>query len=815
MLRYCNDMDRVHECTVWMSSRGWSPMDFQLEAWKQYSLGSSGLVNAPTGSGKTYSLLLPAMLEIQQRNPGTGLRLIWIIPIRALAKEIHRAALRIAESIAFDVSVGVRTGDTDPAERSRQRIKMPDILITTPESLHLILALRDSRKWLSQVQTIVADEWHELMGTKRGVQVELAMSRIRSFSPEVRIWGISATIGNMQDAMSMLLGPFHAGRGVFIRSMLRKKIDVISLVPDDLSALPWAGHLGIRMLSKILPVINAGKTTLLFTNTRAQCEIWYRHLLEAEPSLAGQMAMHHGSISREQRHWVEEALTEHRLKVVVCTSSLDLGVDFAPVDTIIQVGGPKGVGRFLQRAGRSGHKPGQVSRIYFVPVNALELLEAAALKQAVRDQLVEDRIPLVRCFDVLVQYLVTLSLGEGFEEEEVYHQVMGTCCFCGMDIKEWKWMIDFVSTGGASLGAYNEYHRIVMKNSRWTIANQRLARRHRLSIGTIVADPSVAVRFVRGGLVGHIEESFIGSLNEGDHFWFAGQGLELVRIRELTAYVKKSTTMTGRIPSWQGGRLPLSSRMSAMLKRKMEEAASGSDNLDSELLALGPLLDIQRQRSHVPISSELLIESFRSDEGHHLFVYPFEGRFVHEGMAALFAYRLSRVRPITLSMAYNDYGFELLSDQAIPLAEAMNAGLLMAEKCEEDLLRAINANELTRRKFREIAAISGLIFKGYPGQPVKDRHLQSSAGLIYQVLEEYDSENLLIRQSIDEVLMAQLEMGRIQLFMKNLQRMKVIHRELNAVTPFSFPIIVDRLRERLTSEALGDRIKRMELNYGD
>jgi ATP-dependent Lhr-like helicase len=652
------------------------------------------------------------------------------------------------------------------------------------------------------------------MGTKRGVLLELAISRLRGISNEALIWGISATIGNLDTALQVLVGMKSSSRGVLIKSDIEKDIEVISIMPEHAEKMPWAGHLGIKMIEQVIPVLHASTSTLIFTNTRSQCEIWYREILENALEMAGIIAMHHGSISRDSRHWVEDAIADGRLKAVVCTSSLDLGVDFAPVETIIQIGGPKGVARFLQRAGRSGHRPNAKSKIHFLPTHSLELIEAAALRQAVKESFLEEREPMIRCWDVLIQYLVTLSLGEGVDVKQVKDEVLSTHCFSSMSDQEWNWIIYFTSCGGDSLGAYSEYQKWINKEGKFFIANQRLARRHRLSIGTIVGDTMMNVKYKRGGTIGHIEESFIASLNIGDSFWFAGLPLRLEKVKDLTAYAVKSDNLNGKIPSWQGGRLPLSSKMSVMLRRKLSEAINGNPCNDPELDKIQPLLKLQSERSIVPEENELLIESFPSKDGFHVLIYPFEGRFVHEGLASLFAFRISKMFPISFSIAYNDYGLELLSDQPIQIEDALGNALTDLTDLERDILNGVNATELANRRFRDIAAISGLVFKGFPGEPVKDRHLQSSSQLIFKVFEEYDPHNLLLRQAYDEVITYQLEINRLRLALDriNSQSIRITYPE--KPTPFAFPIVVDRLREKMTSESLHDRINKMVVDFG-
>lgn len=808
----------IQQAEAWFEQNAWKPFPFQQECWDAYLEGYHGMLNAPTGSGKTYALLIPVLLQFMEANPddysdkaANGLQAIWITPIRALAKEIQSAAQRAIEGLGLSWEVAIRSGDTSSSERAKQKRKPPEILVTTPESLHLLLASKAYAKYFKQLKTVIIDEWHELMGSKRGVQMELALSRLKVVCPDLRIWGISATIGNLDEALHALLGNSYAlGQYKLVQSSIQKKIEVHSILPDEVEQLPWAGHLGIKLLAKIVPILQNSRSTLIFTNTRAQCEIWYQQLLEASPDLAGIMAMHHGSIARELRDWVENALHEEVLKAVVCTSSLDLGVDFRPVETIIQIGSPKGVSRFIQRAGRSGHQPGALSRIYFVPTHALELLEAAALRQAIEEQQLESRIPFIRSFDVLVQYLITLAVSDGFREKEIYEEVKGTFCYNSISRQEWKWLLSFITDGGSSLSAYDEYKKVERVGDFYKVNSRRIATRHRLQMGTIVSESNLTVKYVSGGRIGTIEEWFIAQLKPGDTFWFAGRSLELVRMKGMMVQVRKSKRKTGKIPSWQGGRMPLSSNLTHYLRLKMRELRNGVGE-EVEVKALEPIAELQRSRSHIPGDDEFLIEYFKSREGYHLVFYPFEGRFVHEGLGSLFAYRISQLTPISFSIAMNDYGFELLSDVEIPIEAALEEDLFSTQHLYRDIQASINEAELAKRRFRDIASIAGLIFKGFPGKEKKDRHLQSSSQLFFEVFTDYEPENLLLQQAHEEVMIFQLEEIRMREALKRIQKQKVVLSRPSKATPFSFPIIVDRLRGRLTSEKLEDRIKKMKL----
>lgn len=806
--------------SAWLQSNGRQPFLFQQQAWQSIQDGSSGLVNAPTGSGKTFSVFIGALIQFinehadqYQSKKKSGLRLIWITPLRALAKDIGRAMEEVIAGLGMQWQVGIRNGDTDVNERQRQKRQMPEVLIITPESLHLLLAQKGYPEVFKTLRIIAVDEWHELIGSKRGVQVELAISRLiglRRSHPghPIQLWGISATIGNLEQAHDALLAPLKEN-GSIIKANIHKKVAIESVIPDEIEKYPWAGHLGIKLAEKVLPILDQSQTTLIFINTRGMSELWYQKLLTISPDLAGAIALHHGSIEQELRIWVEEALHTGKLKAVVCTASLDLGVDFRPVETVVQVGSPKGVARFLQRAGRSGHQPDAVSKIYFLPTHSLELLEAAALKNAIAEMYIESREPMLLCYDVLIQYLCTLAISEGFTPEEIYKEVITTYCFGELTREEFEEILLFITAGGTALQQYDEYKKVEIVDGIYRITSRRTAMRHRLHIGTIVSDPMLKVKFISGGYVGIIEEWFISRLQPGDSFTLAGRNLELVMIKDMTVLVRKSSAKKSIVPSWQGGRMPLSAALGKKLREKLNEAL-GRNTKDAELKALEPLFALQEELSHIPKANELLIEHIETKDGYHLFVYPFEGRLVHEAMAAILAYRISRITPITFSFVMNDYGFELLSDQPIPLDDSNVYELFSPANLFADIQRSVNSTEMARRKFRDIAVIGGLIFQGYPGEHKKARHLQSSAGLLFNVFAEYDPNNLLLRQAYNEVMAQQMEEARLRNMLERIQQSKIVITFPQRLTPFCFPIKVDSMRENLTSEKLEDRVRRMQ-----
>ena len=769
----------------------------------------SGMVVAPTGYGKTFSVFLGLVIHFLNNSNayGTGLKLIWVTPLRSLAKDIARAMQTAIEDIGLDWLVGVRNGDTEAKTRQQQTKQMPDILLVTPESLQLLLAQKNNSKFFKDLKCIAVDEWHELLGSKRGVMVELALAHLRFSKKNLMVWGITATIGNLEEALDVLLP--NTPKKVTVLANEKKKTEIISLFPDEVEELPWAGHLGARMAEKVMPIIYAAKSSIIFTNTRSQSEYWYQLLLDTNPDLAGQIAIHHSSIDAHLRIWIEENLSSGRLKAVVSTSSLDLGVDFKPVDTVIQIGSVKGVARFLQRAGRSGHSPFETSKIYCVPTHSLELIEVAAVKEAVKQKVVEKREALILSFDVLTQFLVNIAVGEGFTYDAMWQVVKNTHAFQLMEEDIFKEILVFITTGGPTLQQYEEYQKVIIDaDGRYKVTSRRVAMLHRMNVGVIVSDAMLKVKMRGGGYVGMIEEYFISKLKKEEKFILGGRILEVVGIKDMTVYVKPAKGRAA-VPSYLGGRLPLSSDLGYFLRQQLSESLNPKAK-ENELRFLHPLLKRQEARSHIPRADEFLVEMIRTREGHHLFMYPFEGRLVHEVMAALMAYRISRIKPISFSMAMNDYGFELFSDEAIPLDLEQLQQILSSENLMADIGQSINAAEMARRKFRDIAMISGMVLQNYYGKQRNNKSLQASAGLIFNVLEAHQPNHFLIAQAYTEVFNQQLEEPRLRAAFLRIQSSKIILKFATSFTPLSFPIKVDSLRHTLSSEDLDARIKKIQ-----
>ena len=831
----------------WFASKGWSPLEFQREVWQAYLNGESGLVHAATGTGKTLAAWWGPLLEYLdchperakrvervpaaagaarkiRRSTAPPLRVLWITPLRALAADTLASLAAPLNDLGIGWTVESRTGDTMPGMRARQSTRLPTALVTTPESLTLLLTRDDVHEIFKDLRVVVVDEWHELMGTKRGVQMELALARLRTLAPAARTWGLSATIGNLNDALDALLGchPERAQRiegtapSRIIRGAEVKEVIVDALIPPVIERFPWAGHLGTQMVPQVVQAIEEGQSAIVFTNTRSQTEIWYQAILAERPDWAGTIALHHGSLDRAKRDWVENGMRAGTVRCVVATSSLDLGVDFSPVDRVLQIGSPKGVARMLQRAGRSGHRPGEVSRVTCVPTNTLELLEVAAVRDGFESGIIEARLSVERSLDVLAQHVVTVALGGGFLPDELKAEVKSTRAYAGLMDDEWEWVLRFAGTGGESLTAYPEYARLEYENGRYVLRNREQAKRHRMSIGTIVSDAQIVVQYLRGGVLGSVEESFVARLKPGDRFFFAGTPLEFVRVRDMRVWVRRAASVKGVIPRWMGSRLAMSGELSEMLRRRLGEAADGIFR-GAELEALRPLLEIQRKWSAIPRPNELLIERVKTRDGWHLFFYPFEGRLVHEGLAALFAYRMARVRPISFVMSSNDWGFELLSPTEPPLNDVIPhersecRDLLSPDFLSEDIPASLNAAEMARRQFREIARVAGLVFPGFPRSGKTARQLQASSGLFFDVFQRYDPGNLLLAQAHREVLERQLERSRLGRTLQRLATSHVVVTEPKRFSPLAFPLVVDWAKGRMSSEKMSDRIKRMQL----
>jgi len=817
---------------AFFASKGWQPWPFQNAAWDAFAAGHSGLITVATGAGKTFAAtmgpfaamvdrLRAAQLPIHATNNATPRALhstpwmIYISPLKSVARDIEKAILEPISWASLNLRVESRTGDTRQSLRAKQKIRLPEVLITTPESLCLLLTRADARETFAGLISVIVDEWHELLASKRGSQVELALARLRAFAPSMRVWGMSATIANVNDAALALVGVSsqQSKAPVIITGDMDRPLTIDSILPADPRTLPWAGHLGLAMLPSVLAELDPNFPTILFTNTRSQAERWYGALMASRPDLEPITALHHGSLDRDERERVEHGLKTGTIRIVVATSSLDLGVDYDPIERVIQIGSPKGIGRLLQRAGRASHRPRAACRISCVPTHALELIEIAAARDAALAGRIEPRFAPDKPLDVLAQHMVTCAIGGGFTADDLYREVTTAHAYRTLTREEFNWSLALVREGGGTLKAYAEYHKITLDSTNiYRGVSQRLAMLHRLNIGTITADSTLSICYLSGKSLGRIEEGFVSHLHEGERFVFAGKVLRFVMLRDLVCYVRAATGTTSLTPIWSGTRLPISESLASAIRDTLELAAIGSRNCP-ELVAADALLRVQLRESIIPRADETLAELCTTREGSHLFLFPFEGRLVNAGLGALLALRLTRKIKASFAIAANDYGVEILCPEPFDFVPHLTPAIFSRDNLALDAVESANLSQLAKLQFREIARVAGLVFQSYPGAAKSGRQLQASSSLIFDVLADYDPANMLLEQAKREVLERHFEQGRLARTLERLANnpLHIIH--IARPTPLSFPLMIERQSAKLSSESILDRVQRMRTQW--
>lgn len=794
----------------WFLSKGWEPRKFQVDAWKAYLEGKDGLVSVSTGFGKTYAGVLGALSEIvlEKADPA-GIHILYISPLRALSADIIKSLRAPLEEMKLPFTIESRTGDTTANERLKQRKSPPSILVTTPESFNLLLISEEFREAIKKCRLVVVDEWHELMGNKRGVQIQLCLSHLRGMNPHMRIWGLSATVGNPHLAGRVLTG---AEKFSFITEPVHKEIEIDCLLPDEIDSFPWSGHLGSAMMEKVVHHLDLKHSCLLFTNTRNQAERWFTEIKAMKPEWEGLMALHHSSVDREMREAVEHGIKSGDLKLVVCTSSLDLGVDFPMVERVYQIGSPKSISRFIQRAGRSGHTPTGVPRIFFVPTHALELFEYLATELAIDRGLKEEIIPPELSFDVLSQHMVTLASNEGLDLDLAYEEVISTYSFRNLQRHDFENIIAFLTHGGKSLSAYPDYHRLKEFKGRYLVHNKKMIQEHMMNIGTITSEPSIKIKFMRGGSLGSVEESFVGRLKKGERFVFAGKTLEYVLMKDLTLFVKLAPPGAGVTAIWGGQRLPLSSLLCEHLKEVFEMIEKGEFN-HPMVEYLAPIIEVQKALSRLPGRKYLLVEEAQTREGQHLFIFPFEGQRVHEALASLLSVRMTEMSKVTFSFAVNEYGLEILAppDFSFPIDKLRE--LLSSQNLGVDIQKSLNMTQLAKKQFREISQVSGLIHQNRAGNKRTMKNLQMSSSLIFDVFKAYEPEQPFYNQSYDEVKFFQFQEDRLRHVLEKIEKLPIENYKTMRPSPLGFPLIIERVGSRVTSETLQERLVRMKQKW--
>lgn len=793
---------------AWFAEQGWAPLAFQRRTWRHYLAGRSGLLHAPTGSGKTLAVwggpLLAAAGHAPRPRGTPRLRHLWITPLRALAADTVQALQAPLPAMGLDWRVGLRTGDASARDKRIARRGEVDVLVTTPESLALLLSHADTAPVLAGLEGVVVDEWHEFLGTKRGVLLELCLARLRGLQPALRVWGLSATLGNLEQARDVLLP--HVPEAPLVHGVRRRRPDIETLLPASGERFAWAGHLGLGQLGRVVQALGQARTSLLFTNTRSQAELWHQALASVWMEDPATLAIHHGSLDPKMRRQVEQALGAGTLRCVVATSSLDLGVDFPAVDQVLQIGSPRGIARLLQRAGRSGHQPDGRSRILCVPTHALELLEFAAAREALRRGDIESRLPLRLALDVLAQHLVTRALGGGFIAADMLAEARATHAFADLDGDTFATVLEFTVQGGAALSSYPDFQRLERdEGGMHVLGDRRQALRHRMSIGTILSDGSVQVRFLKGGRLGTVEEGFISRLAPGARFAFAGRTLELVRFRDMTAWVRLAPGGRAGPTRWMGARMPLSGELGEEVRRIVADPGIRAP----EIRAAAPILALQARLSVRPALDELLVETLVRRQQRYLMLYPFAGRQVHEGLAALLALRWGRREANSFSYAVNDYGLVLVTSREVDVDEALLTALLGGADLLEELQACMNLGELSRRQFREVARISGLVGPTLPGRAAKTlRQLQASSGLIFDVLQQHDPGHVMLEQARRDVLESSLEVARLRATLERMAGWRLRLQRPKSLTPLGFPLWAESFRGSLSTEDWSTRVAR-------
>ncbi|HEX5776144.1 MAG TPA: ligase-associated DNA damage response DEXH box helicase [Caulobacteraceae bacterium] len=782
----------------WFASRGWEARAHQLEMVEKGRAGRSALLIAPTGGGKTLAGFLPSLIELSERAPANaprGVHTLYISPLKALAVDVERNLMAPIAEMGLEVSAESRTGDTGVARRQRQRVKPPDILLTTPEQLALFCAWEGARRYFEDLSCVILDEVHSLWSSKRGDLLALGLARLRQFAPRMRRVGLSATVddpdlirewvgvGGAQD-VDLVLG---AGGAVPL-------VDV--LISEG--RVPWAGHTAQHAMEDVYEVIRRHKTTLVFVNTRFQAEFAFQELWRLNDDNLP-IALHHGSLAAEQRRKVEAAMARGDLRAVVCTSTLDLGIDWGDVDLVIQLAAPKGASRMVQRIGRANHRLDEPSRALLVPANRFEMLECQAAREAIYENALDGDPPRVGALDVLAQHVMGCACSEPFDMVALYDEVRTAGPYRELAWEDFETVVDFVSTGGYALKTYDRFRRIVKgPDGRWKVRNQQTAMRHRLNVGAIVSPEMLSVRLQKGSRagrkIGEVEEGYLEQLNAGDTFVFAGQVWRFHGVVGMDALVSPAPTSDPKMPSWGGSKFALSTYLAKRVRRMMYDEASWPA-LPADVREW---LEVQRDKSLLPGEDEMLLETFARGRRHFMICYPFEGRLAHTTLAMLLTRRLERAGAGPLGFVCNDYAL------AIWALHPMD-GLDFDELFDEDMLGDdletwLQESFMMKRAFKGCALISGLIERRHPGEQKSGRQVTFSTDLIYDVLRRHQPDHLLLRCARDDAATGMIDVARVGDMLSRIKG-RIRHSAVDHVTPFSVPIMLEIGKERVAGEA--------------
>ncbi len=773
---------------AWFAARGWSLRAAQRAMLDAAAAGDHALLVAPTGSGKTLAGFLPTLADLIAA-PTEGLHTIYVSPLKALAADVARNLITPIAEMGFDIRVETRTGDTSSEHKKRQRHDPPQILLTTPESLSLLLSYPDAAAMLASVRTVIIDEIHAFATTKRGDLLSLALAHLQTLAPAMRRVGLTATIADPEAYQGWLAPDADAGAVRLVRGEAGAQAQVDILLPED--RVPWAGHTGRYAARQVYQLIAAHRLTIVFVNTRAQAEMTFRDLW-TENDAGLPIGIHHGSLAPEARHKVEAAMAEGRLRAIVATASLDLGIDWGDVDLVVQMGAPKGASRLLQRVGRANHRLDTASQAVIVPGNRFEYLEALAARDAVAANELDSDDFRPGGLDVLAQHLMGLACARPFDADAVFAEVRSAAPYTGLPRSEFDRVLGFIGDGGYSLRAYDRFRRLVRDADGYRLSHPRLAVAHRLNAGTIVESPTLAIRFGRRGRsLGRIEEWFGAQLRIGDSFLFAGQTLEVIGFDESDIIV---TTGRGnpRVPSYNGGKLPLTTNLATRVRGLLNTPERWAEMPGD----VREWLNVQRARSVLPGLDDLLIETFPEAGREFMVAYGFEGRNAHQTLGMLLTQRMEAAGLQPLGFVANDYMVAVWS-----LARVRDPAPLFSPDVLEDELAQWMANSpFLRRAFREVAVISGLIERGQPGRPRTGKSVTFSADLIYDVLQRHEPDHLLLTAAWADARAKLTDIARLVALLERSQA-KLVLRELDRVSPLSIPVLLELGREPVHGSA--------------
>lgn len=782
----------------WFASRGWSARAHQSAMIEKAEIGADVLLIAPTGGGKTLAGFLPSLIDLAERGPRNGprtLHTLYISPLKALAVDVERNLLTPVREMNLPVVVESRTGDTGQARRERQRNAPPDILLTTPEQLALFCAWQGARAYFENLRCVVIDEVHALYGSKRGDLLALGLARLRSFAPHMRIVGLSATVADPPRLRRWL-----SDRGddiVFGKPGAPPRLDV--LLSEN--RVPWAGHTAQHAMAEVYETLKTARTTLVFVNTRWQAEFAFQELWRLNDDNLP-IALHHGSLSAEQRRRVEAAMARNELRAVVCTSTLDLGIDWGAVDLVIQLAAPKGASRLVQRIGRANHRLDEPSRAVLVPASRFEMLECQAAAEAVEENALDGDPPRTGARDVLAQHVMGCACSEPFDLEALYEEVTRAAPYAGLTWEAWEQVVDFVSTGGYALKTYDRFRRLIRgSDGLWRVRNEEMARRHRMNVGAIVTAQSLNIRLAGrrgpGRKIGQAEEWYFEQLSPGDSFLFAGEVWRFEGVRGTDAIVTRSDSNQPKVPSWGGAKFPLSTYLARRVRRMMSDEAAWS-RLPPDVCEW---LHAQKDHSSLPGEDDLLVETFSRGKRHFMVCYAFEGRLAHTTLAMLLTRRLDRAGVGPIGYLANDYAVCVWTMR--PMSGLDFDALFQQDMLGDDLEAWLDESFMMKRAFKECALISGLIERRMPGHEKNSRQVTFSADLIYDTLRRHDPHHLLLSCAREDAARGLLDVARLgELLARIAGRIRV--ERLPHLSPFAVPLLMEIGKERAPGTSAAD-----------